>query len=594
MSHLQHSHLFSLTLSGNSKLESSSDNDDLTATKPFPYTETWKDDFNWANPSPRGEEYTYCSSCHTDLRTFERGYFELKGHTKTKKHKKNAQSLKKGDLKSQVSEPLPCSDAAVRFIHSHCYTGTSKGEEAMKQFVRCKLGLQYPEDIKSVCQDTPYCVYICGGVTMGKNDSVSVVLVGYFDVEASSHRIGFLDALQSVEGPGDQTAAAVVQTLKKFDLSTDNLAVAVSLGSGGEVSEQICSHLRELNPNILALGGLYTVADAACHAGVKELSSQAQEFMVELYDHYSSCCSKNENLKVLFGSDISENGKPFYLNTSCLRFSQFVTKLLEEWADLTSHFNTCHKDNEQAKLMCSQLKDPKLKATFMFLAHALKPLQNYQRETRGASWARMPLILEKASTLLETYTSYFLQPHPATRYLKENSAQILQNKKFHLSSHGLSLGGKDVEDLLKTSKAANSLTQLNEEALLFYIALTARIAEELPLGDTVLKSIAQLLNPQNRLNVTKVEELGTKLGICSSPEEVKELKREFLECQLVKENEREDEEKDNGALVALEKYWTRVLKDTKPDSVFRKLVLTLLSFPCPPLDAQHVFTQVCD
>lgn len=590
-----HSDLFSLTLSGNSKYGCSSNNNhDSTATKPFPYTETWKDDFKWANPSPLGEQYTYCSSCRTDLHTFEKGYIELNRHKKTKKHKKNAKRLQNGDPKSQDSELLPCSDAAVRFIHSHCYTETSKAGEAAKQFVRCKLGLQYPEDIKSVCQHSPYCVYICGGVIIGKNDSVSVVLVGYFDVEASSHRIRFLDAVQSVEGPGE-TVAAVVQTLKKFDLSTANLVLAVSLNCSGEVSEQICSQLRELNPNILALGGLYTVADAACHAGVKEISSQAQEFMVELNAHYSSCCTKNEDLKMLFGSEISENSKPFYLNTSCLRFCQFVTKLLEMWTDLTSHFITCHKDKEQAKLICSQLKDPKLKATFMFLEHALKPLQNYQRETQAASLASMPLILEKASTLLETYTSYFLQPHPATRYLKDHSAEILQNKKFHLSSHGLNLAGKDVEDLLKSSEIASSLTQLNEEALSFYMALTARIAEELPLGDTVLKSIAQLLNSQNSLNMTKaaVEELGTKLGVCSSPEEVKELKREFQEYQLLEKKGSEDKEKDNAALVALEKYWTRVLKDTKPDSVFRKLILTLLSFPCPPLDAQQVFTQVC-
>uniref|UniRef100_A0A3Q2ZT28 DNA (cytosine-5-)-methyltransferase n=2 Tax=Kryptolebias marmoratus TaxID=37003 RepID=A0A3Q2ZT28_KRYMA len=579
--------------SRNSNLKSrTKTNHNVTPTNTFPYTESWTDDFNWAGPSPLGEQYTFCSSCHANLHTIKKGHVALKRHAKSDKHKKRAQTFQNRDQQGQVSELLPCSDAAVRFICNHCYTGSAKGEQVAKRFVRCKLGSEYPNNIISVCQHTPYCVYVYEGVTIGKDDIVSVVLVGYFDIEASSHCIQFLDALQSVDGSGDQAVAAVVQTLKKFDLSTDNLAVAVCFRSNGEASEQICSHLRELNPNILALGGLYTVADAACQAGVKELSKQTQEFMLELHA-YSSRCTKNDNLKALFGSEISENSKPFYLNASCLRFCQFVTQILGMWADLTLYFNSCHKDDEKAKLIYSQLKDPRVKATFMFLEQALKPLEKYQRETQGASWATMPLILKKASTLLSTYTSYFLEPHAATRYLREHNPQILKNKKFHLSSYCLNKHRSVVEDLLKASEAADNLSQLQEEALLFYIALTGCIAEKLPLSDTVLKSIAQLLNPQDKLKEAKAaaEELGTELGVCSSPEEVKQLKREIHEYQLAEEDESEEEAKDNTAPAPLEKHWSRVLKDTKPNSVFRKLVLTLLSFPCPPLDAQQVFAQ---
>lgn len=553
-----------------------SDND-VTASNTFPYSEKWKEDFNWAGPSPLGERYTFCSFCHTNLSTIQTGSNKLKQHESSNKHAKNANVLLSQD---RLNEPLPCSDTAVRFIHSHCLTGTAEGgEQAAEHLARCKLGLQYPQNIKSVCQHTPYCVYIYEGVPMGKNDVVSVVLVGYFDLEASGHFIQFLDALQS-DGPGGQAEAAVVQTLKKFDLPTENLAVSFS--SNGGASEQTCSHLRELSPNALALGGLYTVADAACLAGVKELSSQTREFMAELHAHYSSCCTTNDKLKVLFGSDTSENSKPFYLTTSCLTFCQFVANLLDMWADLLLHFNSCHKDDDEATLVCSQMKNPKVKATFMFLDQALKPLQKYQREAHGSSWASMPRILEEASSLLGTYTSRFLQPHAATCYLEEHNAQILQNKKFHLSSLGLSLGEKAPE-------AADTQSQLREEALQFYIAITDCISEELPLSDTVLKSIAQLLTPHKGLKVTKtaVEELGTSLGICSSHKEVQQLIREFHEYWLAEEEKSKDE-----AVVPLEEHWTRVLQDTQPKSLFRKLVLTLLSFPGPPLDYQHVVSRV--
>lgn len=579
-------------------MESDTEENDSETTKKFPYTEKWKDIFEWAERSTLGEHYTYCLICNRSLSTFHKGLVELQRHVATKKHKKRAKTYNSTGQQLQSSEPPPCSDAAIRFIHQHCYTGSAKGEQVPRHFARCKLGLQYPKDITSVCQNTPYCVYVYEGVTVGKDDTVTVVLLGFFEFLSSRYCIRFLDALQSVDDAGDQTAAAtVVETMNKFGLPTENL-VAVYCDSNGEASEQICSQLREINPNIVALGGLYTIADAACHAGVKRLSNQAQELMADIHAYHSSCPTKNDKLSALFGSDITVDIPSFHLNTSCLKFCQLATKILEIWGELVLYFSSCDKDDDKAKLICSQLQDPKVRATFMFLEQALKPLLSFQRHLQKqeeASRADMLLILEEASNLLCTYTSYFLRPQAATRFLKEHDAQILKNKKFHLSSPELNLGGKAVEDFLNESEAAGVLPLLKEQMLSFYIALTGCIAKELPLSDGVLTSIVQLLNPQSRLKVTgkAVGELGTKLGLCSSPEEVSQLTSEFLEYQLAEEGQNEEGEKDKSTDVSLEKHWASILKDTKPTSVFRKLVLTLLSLPCPPLNAQQVFTQVC-
>lgn len=561
-----------------------------SGTKAGAYTEEWKKDYEWAERSTLGEQHTYCSICHINLVTFRKGITELRRHMVTNKHKKRAKLLQSSQRKSQADEPFPCSDAAVRFIYNHCYTGSAKGEQVSRHFARCKLGLKYPKDLAAVSKHTPYCVYIYEGLSAGNDDAVTVVLLGFFDSKSSVRRIRFLDALPSADGGGDQTAAAVVKTLKTLELSTDNLAVCYNANS--QSSKQICSHLRELNPNVTALGGLYNVADAACHAGVQELSSQVQELMVDLFAHYSSCSMKNDNLKALFGSEFTKNSHPFYLSISCLRFYQLVTKLLETWSDLILYFSSCAKGDEKAKSLCSQLKDPKVKATFMLLERALKPLEKFQRQIQESSLDSMPLILEEASTLLSTFTSRFLQHNAATRYLKERDAQILRNKKSHLSGQDLNLGGEAVEEFLLTEEAAEALTELQEELLPFYIAVTGCIAEELPLSDSVLRNIAQLLNPQSSLNLTKtaVEELGNKLGVCGSPEEVRQLKTEFSEYQLAEEGN----SKDGANEDKLENHWARVLEGTEPSSVFRKLVLTLLSFPCPPLDAQHVLSQALD
>ncbi|XP_034731435.1 DNA (cytosine-5-)-methyltransferase 3 beta, duplicate a isoform X3 [Etheostoma cragini] len=565
---------------GISNMESDSEEKGTVMSK-FPFTEKWKGIHEWADQSTLGEQYTFCRSCDRNLKTFSKGLIELKRHAETNKHKKRANIYR-----SQHSEQLPCSDAAIQFIHKHCNTGSAGGKHVSRHFARSKLGLEYPKDITSVCQHTPYCVYIYGGVALGKEATVSVVLVGFFDVKASRHRIRFLDALA-----GDQTPAAVVETLKKFGLHTDNLAAVYSDGKGA-ASEQIYTQLRELNPNIVALGGLYAFADAACHAGVNKLSNRAQELIVDIHAHYSSCSAKNNKLAALFGSDISADSPSFHLNTSCLKFCPLVTNILEIWTDLIMYFKSCDKDDDKAKSICSQLHDPKVRATFMFLEHALKPLHSFQRclqTLQGAARANMLLILEEASSLLCTYTSYFLHPEAAVRFVKEHNTQILKDKKCLLSSP--ELGGKAVEDFLKGSEATEALPRFIEQVLSFYVTLAGCIAHELPLHDNVLRSIAQLLNPQSRLKVTREEvgELGTKLHICSSPEEVNQLTNEFLEYQRAYEGE-----KGNSAVVLLEKHWASVLKNTKPTSLFRKLVLTLLSLPCPPLEAQEVFTQALE
>lgn len=579
---------FPLSFSGSSKLESDTEENRGDTTKNFPYTEKWKSIFEWAERSTLGEDYTYCRICTRSLNTFHKGLVVLQQHVETKKHKKRSKTCKS-------TEPLPCSDAAIQFIHQHCFPGSAKQEQVPERFARCKLGLQYPKDITTVCQTTPYCVYIYERVTVGKDDTVTVLLVGFFSVASSRYCIRFLDAFQS----GDQTpaAVAVVETMNKFRLPTNNL-VAVYCDSNGQASEQICSKLREINPNLVALGGLYTIADAACHAGVKQMPNQAQELMADIHTYYASSSRKNDNLSALWGSDITVDSLSFQLNTSCLKFCLLVTKVLEIWQDLILYFSSCDTDDNKAKLICSQLQDPKVRATFMFLEWALKPLIHFQKHLQAqenASCADMLLVLEEASNLLCTYTSYFLCPQAASRFLKDHDVQILKNKKFHLSSPELNLGGKAVEDLLNESDTVEALPLLKKQMLSFYIALTSCIAKELPLSDGVLRSIAQMLKTQSRLKVTgkAVGELGTKLGLCNSSEEVSKLTSEFLEYQLAEEGQSEGEEKDKSTDVSLEQHWASVLKDTKPSSVFRRLVLSLLSLPCPPLSAQHVFTQVC-
>lgn len=546
--------------------------------------------FEWANRSILGEKYTYCYHCDQNLSTISRGLKELERHQMTKKHKKKSQNPG-----NQDSGPLSRSDVALGFVSEYCEAASAPGGKASTGLARRKLGPQHRSDAASACQHSPYCVYVYGGLTVEsvKGDgTVSVVLVGFFDVEANRHCVRFLDAFQPEAEGGDEVAAAVVKILKDFKLPKENLVAVYSEGLA-ESSEQMLLLLRELNPNLVALDGLYTVADSACRAGLKELSTQVQELLADIYAHYSSCPTNNRKLEALFGSDVSTDSQAFPLNTSCLKFCSVVSKILEMWSELLLYFKSCSKNDENVELICFQLQDSKVRATFMFLEQALKPLQCFQRRLQTqeeAAGARLQLILEETTKLLCSYTSFFLRPQAALHFLKAQNTQILQNEKFHLPSLDLSVGDEALEEFLNMSVAKEATPLLKQTALSFYTAVTRCIADTLPLSQRARQSIAQLLKPRSWLSVAgkAVGELGAELGVCSSAEDAAQLTEELLQQQQqLPEREEEEEEEDS-----LERHWASLLKEARPGSLFRRLLFTLLAFPCPPLEPKILFSQV--
>lgn len=568
-----------------SLLETTEEHGNLMKT--FSYNEKWKGIFDWVGQSSFGEKYTYCRSCKIHIFTFHKGIIELKQHAELLTHMEKTSY----ENEREPAEPLPSGDAALQSVHKNCDEASATGQKESHCLLRRTVGIQHKKDVKTVCQLTPYCVYVHEGDAQEKESPVSVFL-GSFDVKAAQHDIEFLETLSSADDGKDQTAKAVVETLKKSGLPAGNIAAFYASGSKA-ASHQIYSHLRELNPNIVAFGWLDTIADAACQTGIKALSSQVQELMVDIHAHDSSSTTKNTSVDALMSGTCS--GSPsFPLNTSCLTVHFFVSKSLEMWQDLMLYYKSCDEGDHKAKSIYSRLQEPKVRATFMFLEQALKPLCTFQgllQTERGAEMVNILLILEEASNLLCTYTSYFLRPQATIRFLKEHNVQILNNKKFQLPSPELCLDEKAVEDL---SQSGNSdvMELLMQEALSFYVALTECIAAKLPLNEGLLRAVVQLLDPDNRQKVSgkAVGDLGTRLGICSTPEEATQLTSEFLKYQVA--DVEEGDEAGKVSDLSLEDHWASVLKDLKPSSFFRKLVLTLLSFTCPPLECQKILTKV--
>uniref|UniRef100_A0A8B9LFU7 DNA (cytosine-5-)-methyltransferase n=1 Tax=Astyanax mexicanus TaxID=7994 RepID=A0A8B9LFU7_ASTMX len=558
-----------------------SDTDLEQDKKSYTYDPKWQETFKWVKPSTQGDTYAHCTLCDMNIYVLHSGSLDLKCHQQSRKHRI-------AEKKELSDNAFSCSELMLRFIQTHCLpTGANK---VSQQTARHVLGLQYPKDISAAAKQNPYCVYFYGKVALGEESEeenlACVVLLGFFDEKAAKHRIRILDVFKFVDSV-DDTITSLVGTLERFEVPTSNMA-AFYVDDQDEISAKVGAKLKELCPKVVALGGLYDLANSACHTGVTALSKEVQELVNNIHEHYSTCSTKNNNLKELFAGFSSFDSSAPPLSSNCKSFCGLVHRVLEMWTDLITYFSSCSENDDKAKHICSQLQNPKLRLTFMFLDHGLGPLNafNDRLERReGSARADLVQILREASGLLRSYASSFLHPQAVVRFLKERDPAVLENTKLYLPSTEVNFGGAAVEDFLseKEAELADSLKAFQDECLEFYKALTACVAEGLPLSDGILRSMSQLLSPDGRLKVTgkAVTYLGAQFGLAATAEASAQLRDEFLEYQLIEEGDSEQ-------------HWSCVLKTIGQDSAFKRLILSLLALPCPPLEAEKVFAQAVE
>ncbi|KAJ8360912.1 hypothetical protein SKAU_G00174370 [Synaphobranchus kaupii] len=549
----------------------------------------WRESYSWAEPSKLGDVYTYCPLCNINLNVNHSGILDLKRHHHSKRHRKNTKES--GNVAAPNSPP--CSQTTLRFIKKYGASSDTlkngrngNGGGISARVARYVLGLGYPADLAAVCGATPYCVFFYRGVELqGGASTCCAVLLGFFDEAAGRSRVRLLDVVRPEAGEDGDVVSAVsaslVETLKRFQIPAHKMA-AFYVDGEPESAGQISRRVKELSSKAVPLAGLYGLADRACQMGIAALKGPASKLVADIHRHYSSACSTaNDNLKELF----AHPGALPDLFGHCRSFAGVVRKIPEMWADLVSYFTSCEPKDEGAGPIRARLEEPESKALLTFLGHALEPLCAFQELLEGGGeegWqADLPQILWDASGLLHQYANRLLRPHAVAKYLKERDPTVLGNRKFHLPGADLDVG--------LAAKDFLSRADFTEEVVSFYSAVMGVVADSLPLSDGVLHDMGCILSPAHRLQLNSklVEGVGAQLGLCGTPDLATQLTHQFQEYQLA---EGEESPKD----LPLEQYWGTALRDMGRDSIFRKLILTLLALPCPPLDLQRVFSQALE
>uniref|UniRef100_A0A8C7KGT0 DNA (cytosine-5-)-methyltransferase n=1 Tax=Oncorhynchus kisutch TaxID=8019 RepID=A0A8C7KGT0_ONCKI len=489
------------------------------------------------------------------------------------------------------------SPSLLQLIQKHWPSPAKHGTElAQDQVARHVLGQKYPQDITAACSQTPYCLYLYRGVELGGDgdrETASVLLMGYFDQRSGVKHVRLLDTLQ----PRDATVSAgtaelncLVETLRRFELPLANLAVFYCGDSG--LSQVLVTGLRALNPGLVSLCGLPSLAGWACQVGVSALPESVLELVRDIYHHYSTYPTTNDNLKGIF-ADVTSLDPLLPLSSQCLFLGRTVQRMADAWPELLQYFESRGNEGD-AEQVCARLSDLKVRLSLLFLGQALEPLCAFQELLEWGD-SDVANILQQASSLVHSYAASFLRSSAVDRFLRRKEPTLLANEKDHLLRVDVNTGAR-VKDFLSEHQAEledDVVDSFLESSVSFYKATTWSLMKSLPLSNVALKNIPILLRPAGRLEVTSrvVAELGSLLGLCGVPGDMALLTDEFLEYMISEGEKPTADSPTPGPTV--EQHWKQVLRTMGKTSILRRLICSLLTLPSGSLQRDKVFARVC-
>lgn len=373
------------------------------------------------------------------------------------------------------------------------------------------LGLNHPKDIALACSRAPYCLYLYKGVELGDRQTATVILIGYLHQRSGVKLVRLLDTLptgadknmnmdgnngmgSSLHGGTDTHSSkdaaesrSVIETLKKYSLPLSNLAVFYcdSLGLSREFVPQVLAS----NPGLVSLSGLPGLAGRACHAGMTAFFQHILDLVRDIYYHYTTCTSPNDNLKELFLEPYSPSVP---ISHQSLFLSRAVKNMAGGWDGLLLYFRSLEKSEDAAQI-CTRLTNPKFYLDLLFLSKALDPLCAF-REVQQCGVPDVAGELQLTSTLAHSYTTRLLRPDAAERFLRRRDPDLLHNDSELLPD--VSKEARDFMLLVKEEERREFLTRV----VSFYKAVTESLTESLParLGDLALRNIAILLKPRSK------------------------------------------------------------------------------------------------
>uniref|UniRef100_A0A667Y7E1 Uncharacterized protein n=1 Tax=Myripristis murdjan TaxID=586833 RepID=A0A667Y7E1_9TELE len=338
----------------------------------------------------------------------------------------------------------------------------------------------HPADIVSACSDTPFCLYLYMDVDLGGGQSTNVIVIGYFDQHSGMKVLRLLDTLQSNAD------------------TNPNAQKGIAIG----LSQEFVYQLRAFNSGFVSLCGLPELGTRACHTGLTASFSYVIDLVKDVLRHCSTFPPRNKRLKEKFTSAAIYNSSlPF--SAQSILIMRTMQKMCSLWNDLVEHFSSLGQE-ENARRICAQLKDPKIRLHFLFLVQTLESLCTFQEVQQWGS-SDVAADLQLASMLASSYTSRLLRPSTAERFLRRRDLALLHNDNELLPDSEVNVGVDASNFLASTSELdEHDKRDFMSDVVAFFKAALESMTDSIPeqLSDQALRNIATLLKPSGSVPVS--------------------------------------------------------------------------------------------
>uniref|UniRef100_A0A8C4SHJ0 DNA (cytosine-5-)-methyltransferase n=1 Tax=Erpetoichthys calabaricus TaxID=27687 RepID=A0A8C4SHJ0_ERPCA len=565
------------------------------------FNDSWQETFPWANPSQLGNFYAHCALCERDI-TVHNKVTDLTRHSETKRHRRNKNKLSldhaNSDIFHSFSNSFCSGDITLKFIGRYCQDvkvvqQIIKEGKVSPHIAKFVLGLNYPEDIISKCQKTPFCVYVYWRMNLGK-ESANVFLVGLFDQTTGKNVFRILDITEHAMDSTQQVSACLLETLKKFNIPVMNLMSFYlnDAALAAESYESVLTCVKRRNPSVISVRIPCNLIDCLCKSAVRKLSSPVNDLISDIQYYFSQSPKITAFQELFHNLELLNNDCD--ASSHCLVMKKIVKEMDEMWPSLKSYFMSPESSTEKAKLIFDRLQNHKIRLTFQFLKYALETLCALNEKLHGQDNHTMQMLKDISYTV-SCYAGRLLQPEAALRLLKTSDPTVLEYPTNILPQNELFIG-TDTEKYLVEHKelASNShiIDSFFKDVELFYVEVIKQLLNVLPFSNSCLKNIVKILNPACKMSITQsiLIEVASELQICKTAEDIAQLKTEFSLYQSMKI----DHEDTNSIFQLSMPYWSKVLKllttstETK-SSLFRKLIHTLFCLPPSVLQPEIAF-----
>ncbi|XP_047226593.1 uncharacterized protein LOC124871367 [Girardinichthys multiradiatus] len=188
-----------------------------------------------------------------------------------------------------------------------------------------------------------------------------------------------------------------------------------------------------------------------------------------------------------------------YCSTRWLSLLTCIQRVLNQWDALQAYFNSHEEVERSAKVrdLASHLRDPIVKAYFMFLSAALKPLYEFNIVFQSEA-VQIHRLEEEMCRLIKRILGFLI---PARAIMGVPLKEVEYGEGHQLADEELFIGAETKAFMARKELPVSAEKKIFQSVRRFYEAVLQKMFSSFPLDHPLLKDM-KVLDPAARLDIT--------------------------------------------------------------------------------------------